>query len=90
MHLLQAHNFPFLVDLCQMSGFARTGANGILRVTGVRIPTVTRIAKESRFALWPNPCTDRAQIRQVDVSVEGAHFSFYVRLLYGGRFRQDP
>ena len=33
MHLLQGHNFPFMVDSCQMDGLARTGARGILRTT---------------------------------------------------------
>ena len=30
---MQGHNFPVMVDSCQMDGLARTGAHGILRTT---------------------------------------------------------
>ena len=43
----------------------------------------------SRIPQFPNTSTDFAEIWQEDASEEGANLSFHVKLLAGGRFRQD-
>ena len=76
-------------DSCQKAGFVRTGVNGFLPATGVRLSTVAPFTEKSRLALQPSPSMDCSEIRQFDASVEGAHLFFYVRLLSDRRFGQD-